>query len=315
MRRAIDTAAISIMTGLCFIWGLQQIAIKAIALSVSPLLQVALRSAIAAVIVLIVSRVFMREPWLRGVWKGAILVAVLFAAEFYFVAEGLRYTSAAHMAVFLYTAPIFAAFGLHLAIKHERLTSVQWSGVVIAFLGITVTFLGPTLATAASMANQAGMLGDFFGLCAGAAWGFTTVTVRASRLSDAPAIQTLFYQLAGGGLFLLPLAAFTGQNTFQPTMFAIGSVAFQTIVVSVVSYLTWFWMLKHYLASRLGILSFMTPMFGVALGALLLNEHIGGWFAVGSMITLVGMLVVNAHGLLRTMGRLRRNIEPTQPSQ
>lgn len=37
----------------------------------------------------------------------------LFGLEFLLVGEGMRHTSASHMVVFLYTAPIFAALGLH----------------------------------------------------------------------------------------------------------------------------------------------------------------------------------------------------------
>ena len=39
-----------------------------------------------------------------------------------------------------------------------------------------------------------------------AAWGLTTVLIRSSRLSDAPATQTLLYQLAGAFVLLLPLS-------------------------------------------------------------------------------------------------------------
>jgi len=55
-----------------------------------------------------------------SLWPG-LTVGVLFALEFLLVAEGLRHTSASHMVVFLYTAPIFAALGLHWRLPAERL--------------------------------------------------------------------------------------------------------------------------------------------------------------------------------------------------
>jgi hypothetical protein len=43
-------------------------------------------------------------------------------------------------------------------------------------------------------------------------------------------------------------------------------------VVSFASYLTWFWLLRRYLATGLSVFSFMTPLFGVAFGVLVLGE-------------------------------------------
>ena len=48
-------------------------------------------------------------------------VITLFSLEYLSVGEGLRYTSASHSVVFLYTAPIFAAIGLHWKLPEERL--------------------------------------------------------------------------------------------------------------------------------------------------------------------------------------------------
>ena len=50
-RRALDGQVIALMTGLCAIWGFQQVAIKAGAVDMAPMLQLGVRSAIAAVLV------------------------------------------------------------------------------------------------------------------------------------------------------------------------------------------------------------------------------------------------------------------------
>ena len=70
------------------------------------------------------------------------------------------------MSVFLYTAPVFAALGLHWLLPEERLTPLQWLGVAIAFAGIAVAFLGKGGQQAAS--NM--LLGDAMGLMAGLLW-------------------------------------------------------------------------------------------------------------------------------------------------
>ena len=44
------------------------------------------------------------------------------------------------MVVFLYTAPIFAALGLHWWLPVERLAPLQWAGIALAFTGIGGVF-------------------------------------------------------------------------------------------------------------------------------------------------------------------------------
>ncbi len=290
MRKSVDGAATAVMVLLCLIWGAQQVAIKAVAGDIAPIMQVAVRSGVAALLVWLIGKWIMREVWLPNVWcRSGLVVGVLFAAEFLLVAQGLRWTSASHMAVFLYTAPLFAAIGLHLRLPEERLGAMQWLGMSLAFAGIAITFLMPR----DGGATQPAITDSLLGLGAGAAWGFTTVAVRTSRLSEAPATQTLFYQLAGAFLLLLPLSLLLGQNAVTFSTQALASLIFQTVIVSVASYLIWFWMLRRYLAARLGVLAFMSPLFGVLMGYLWLGEQTSYGFLLGASLTIVGLLVVN----------------------
>ena len=294
-RKPVDIAATTVMVALCLTWGAQQVAIKAIAGAVDPLMQVALRSAVAAGFVWVFGRVITRDSWLPHLWcRSGIIVGLLFAAEFLCIAHGLRWTTASHMAVFLYTAPLFAAVGLHVRLPEERLGVRQWMGVGIAFAGIAVTFLAGGNDNTSQTAFTQGLLGDAMGLLAGAAWGLTTVTVRSSKLSDAPASQTLYYQLVGAALVLLPLAMLDGKDSFSAFNGIVWtSMIFQTLAVSFVSYLIWFWMLRRYLAARLGIMAFMTPLFGVLLGVWLLDEAVSDGFIAGAVLSLAGLLMVN----------------------
>lgn len=293
MRQAIDRQAAFILLLLCFIWGSQQVLIKAVNQDIDPLLQVALRSGIAALLVWLYSRLFTHERWLQGVaWQAGLAAGVLFTLEFYFLAEGLREGNASHMAVFLYTAPLFAALGLHWFIKEERLSFKQWLGVGCSFLGIVVIFLWPSV-TDGSLNLTATFKSDLYGLGAGLAWGATTVVVRTSRLSEAPPAQTLFYQLAWAFVLLTPFAYLGGTAYFHGTAMVWGSLLFQGIVVSFITYLTWFWLLRRYLASRLGMMSLLTPIFGVWMGAWLLDEQLEHSFIAGAGLVLLGLLIVN----------------------
>lgn len=305
-RKPLDGFASSVMVGLCIIWGVQQVAIKSAAADITPLLQVALRSGMAGLAVMILMLIRQRKiPFSAQTLRPGLLVGLLFSVEFMFVAEGLRFTTAAHMAVFLYTAPIFAALGLHFQVPEERLSRLQWSGVGITFLGVIVAFLFGGNNSAAPQASNM-LLGDFFGLLAGAFWGMTTIVVRRSALSSGSATMTLFYQLAGAFVLLGAMALLTGQTQFRLTPVSVSSMVFQTVIVTFGSYLAWFSLMRRYQASRLGILSFMTPVFGIIAGVVFLHEPLRINFIAGALLIMLGILTVSAEGMLRQWIAKRR---------
>lgn len=292
----LDLRAAGTMTALCLLWSLQQISLKAVADEVSPMLMVALRSSVALALLAVLMR-RRGERLHRRHWGPGAVAGGLFALEFLLVSEALRLTHASHVVVFLYTAPVFAALGLQWRLPAERLAALQWAGIALAFAGIAVAFLGRGPGGDADATPQV-LLGDAMALAAGAAWGATTVAIRCSVLSSAPATETLAYQLFAAFALLLPAAWLTGQWHFEPTPAAWAHFGFQSVVISFASFLTWFWLLRRYLASRLGVFSFLTPLFGVLLGMGLLGERLEPAFAFGSALVLAGIGLVSGHAAL-----------------
>lgn len=308
-RRAPDSFAILTMIALCAIWGFQQVAIKSTNAALPPIFQAGLRSAMAAILVWGWARV-RGTPLFRddGTLGAGLLAGVLFASEFVCIFLGLTLTSASRMAVFLYTAPCFTALGLHWFVDGERMRRTQWAGIVVAFAGMALAFAdGFTRAHAAThIASQgsalAGVMGDALGVLGGIAWAATTVVVRGSRLAQTSASKTLFYQLAVSAVVLLALAVGLGQVKVETvTPIAIISLGYQAVVVAFVSYLIWFWLLTRYIASRLSVFSFLTPLFGVTFGVLLLGESFSLRFLLAALMVLTGIALVNAPGRRRTV--------------
>ncbi|GHA96952.1 hypothetical protein GCM10007159_18370 [Modicisalibacter luteus] len=279
-----------LMTLFCLALGFQQVAIKAVAADVSPLAQIALRSLVAAV--LVGGLVCWRGIGLADLraWLGpGLLVGLGFTAEFAFVALGLNYTLASHMSVFLYTAPVFAALGLHFLVPGEQLDRRQWWGIALAFVGMVIA-MAPTT----DHANAAAIvLGDVLGLLAGLSWAATTLVLRRSSLSEAPAEQALCYQLSVAALLLMPAAIWAGDvGTMQVSRLALASLSFQALVISFGALLLWFSLLRRYWASQLGVFSFLSPVFGVLFGAVLLNEPLTANFMIGGGVILSGIVLV-----------------------
>lgn len=300
VRRPLDSMAIGLMVVLCASWGLQQVVIKVTAPLMGAVLQAGVRSTVAALLV------FGFATWRRtplwqsdGTLRAGLLAGLLFGAEFLCIFVGLGHTTASRMAVFLYTAPIFTALGLHFTVAGERLRGGQWLGVMAAFCGMVLAFadgMAPTSTTSAT-SHSSTLLGDALGVLAGALWAATTIVVRASKLASAPASKTLLYQLAVSAVLLLVLALMAGQhNGVRINGFVLASLFYQSVLIAFASYLAWFWLLRQYLASRLSVFSFLTPLFGVAFGVLLMNDVVGVRFAVAAVLVLGGIVLVNRRG-------------------
>lgn len=292
-RRHLDFFAVSILLMLCLGWGFQQIAIKLAADDIVPTLQIGLRSAFAATVLFLL---MLRSEGLQvfgdGTLKAGLIAGFMFALEFLFVGEGLAHTSASHMVVFLYTSPIFTALGMHFVHPDERLSRIQWSGIALAFVGVCIAFLGPGNAEGTSL------LGDALALAAGAIWGFTTVVIRGSKLSEAPAVKTLFYQMAMAALMLIGAAFLMGNGDMNWTPETTVNMAFQAVFIAIGSYLTWFWLLRRYLASRMATFVFITPLLGVLFGVLILDEVLTASFVTGGLMVILGIFLVSAKDLL-----------------
>ncbi len=278
-----------LMLMLCVIWGIQQPAMKIIAADVTPIMQLAIRFGGAAVFfgLLLMVREG-RGAFSDGTLRSGLLLGLLFSFEFFLVGVAIAHTTAAHTVVFLYTSPIFTALGLRF-LPEERLSTAQWTGIGVAFSGIVVAFLGYSNRPVAELIK-----GDAVAVCAGAVWGLTNVVLRRGRVGGAATVKTVFYQVGMAAVLIGGFAAITGQTAVVISRATVLSLLFQTLIISISSYLIWFWLLRHYLTSRLMLMTLLTPLFGVVFGVMLLHDPIEWRFAVGAALVLSGVLIVNA---------------------
>jgi len=293
-RRPLDPFAATAMVLLSAMWGFQQVAVKLAAHGISLVMQGAMRSAIAFVLLLAWAalrriRLFERDGTL---WPG-LAAGILFGSEFAMIYAGLAHTTASRMVVFLYLAPCLTALGLARFVPGETLSPLQWAGVVLAFSGIVVAFGDGFLAQ-----GRETLVGDALGVAAAFGWAATTVLIRATRLARASASKTLAWQLGVSAVLMLAISRAMGEpGVIAMTPLATASLAYQSVVVAFASYLMWFWLLTRYLASRLAVFSFAAPLFGVVFGHLVLGDALTPTFVAAALLVGAGIALVN----LRTL--------------
>jgi drug/metabolite transporter (DMT)-like permease len=295
----LDALALTVVLACCATWGVAQVAAKVTLSEVPPLLQSGLRSLGAALLLLAWSRARRLQlgrpadaPPGRSPTRGpGLLAGLLFALEFGCIFVGLQYTTASRMVVFLYLAPFVVALGMPLIARNERLSAGQTAGLVLAFGGVVWAFAEGFTRPAAGPLQW---LGDALGIAGALLWGLTTLLVRGTQLASALPEKTLMYQLLVSGLALTAASVVSSEIWPQSLSLKVSLLMlFQVGVVTFGSYLAWFWLVRHYPATRVSAFTLLTPLFGLLAGVLLLGDPLTARLLVALATVCAGIALVN----------------------
>jgi drug/metabolite transporter (DMT)-like permease len=209
------------------------------------------------------------------------------------------------MVVFVYLAPFVVALGMPLIARHERLDLLQCVGLVAAFGGVAWAFAEGFQQPSV---GELQWVGDALGVAGAVFWGATTLVIRATRLSQAPAEKTLLYQLAVSGV-ALGLASWLSGEPWPTQLTAIPATAlvFQVVIVCFASYLVWFWLIRHYPATQLSAFTLLTPLFGLLAGVALMGDPL-------TLRLIVALVAVSTGIALVHRGGTAARVSPTRQS-
>ena len=159
-------------------------------------------------------------------------------------------------------------------------------GLALGFGGVVGVMLARN-GTAGARPSEVGLA--FIGVASNVA--STVLFKRARGSTDLMAINTI--QLLGAGLVLVPVAALAyGMPRVVLTSELTWSFVYLVAVLSVGASMLWFWLLSRGAASRVSAFYFLTPIFGLLFGAVLLGESVGLGDAIGLVAVAVGIVLV-----------------------
>jgi drug/metabolite transporter (DMT)-like permease len=257
---------------LSLLWGGNMVSIKICVQGVPPILAAAIRSIVSSALLWIYAKACKEDVFLEGndVKHGAA-IGFLFGAEFLLIYWGATFTDVSRAIIFLYTQPLWVALAAHYLLSNDSLRWKKSVGLVMAFAGLVMVFgsksrtLGPYH-----------VIGDLMEVAAGILWAATTIYIKRF-IADRPIthFQTLFAQL----LYSIPLLAagaflFEWGVEIRPTAPVLWAMFYQAVIVAFASYLAWFWLIHKYQVSLISAFTFLTPLFGVCLSALILGEDL-----------------------------------------
>jgi drug/metabolite transporter (DMT)-like permease len=184
--------------------------------------------------------------------------------------------------------PFVVALGAHFLIPGERMTVLGFFGLALAFVGVIIVFSDKL-----SLPGPEALFGDLLCLIAAVLWGATTIVIKTTRLRTTIPEKVLLYQLVVAAAILLPVSPAFGPLIRDITPAVVAAFSFQVLFIVSVTFLVWFWLIRHYPASRLTSFTFLTPVFGVMFGGLLLGEPVGWRLIVALGLVAVGIYLVN----------------------
>jgi drug/metabolite transporter (DMT)-like permease len=268
-------------------FGLNQVVVKVSTGGFQPVFMAALRSAGAAVVLLIWMRargVSVRLP--RASIVGGVIAGVLFAVEFQFLFIALDMTTVSRASIIFYSMPVWLAVAVHILLPSERLSGIRLVGLGLAMGGVA-------LALVDRESGQSSLAGDVLALLAAFCWAGIALCVRITPLSEVPAEQQLLWQLLISAPVLLMMALFFGELVRDLTVLHVAGLIYQILAIATFGFLAWFWMMKIYPAASVASFSFLSPVFSVLLGWVLLGEEIVMTIWLALAMVAAGLLLIN----------------------
>ena len=222
----------------------------------------------------------------RAALTGGIVAGLFFTFEFMCLFTALDLTTVSRTSIIFYSMPVWLALFAHVLLPGERLSGLRALGLGLAMLGVALAVLDRS-------SGQASLLGDLLALGAALSWAGIVLCVRVTPLSEVPTEQQLIWQLIVSGPLLLLASPFFGGFIRELEVIHIAGMLFQIIAVASFGFLIWFALMKMYPASSVASFSFLSPVFAVILGGVLLDEQIGLqiWLALGLVSS--GIFLIN----------------------
>lgn len=276
-RRPVAYGALVVLLGA--LWGSSYMFITLGLGSFSPVALIALRMTIAALVLWVIAP---KGIGVRGFFSARLILISLLniSIPFVLITYGQSLLPSATVSVLSSTTPLFVIlFALLLGI--ERIGAGQVAGGVVAFGGVVLI-----LADGASMPP---LLPSALVLLASALYASGNLIVaRYFRSWDAR--ELAWSQSAWSAVMLAPLLLF--QEWRAPSPVSILSVVWLGVVGSAITYVLYFRLIRTVGSSRTASNTFIQPVVGVLLGALILHESITAQLLLGAGLVVGGMVLM-----------------------
>ncbi len=268
-------------------WGGQPVAIKAgLDEGVGPLRLSAIRMALGGAVILlyaIVTRTPVRP--IRDELRPLIGLGALFVVQTYLMYAGGDMTSSGHASVLIFSFPLWTALFGHFFIPGDRMSIRRTGGLLIAYGGVVVVFIGGLRAPGSTIQ------GDMMMLASAMMLGGRQVYLAFFSQRIHPARLLLTQSVAAVLIFGALGLTLESSGPIWTTDFVI-ALAHQGIVIGGLGFIGNLWLISRYLPSQVAATMLFAPICGVVFSWLLLGEALGYEVLIGVALLVGGSAIV-----------------------
>lgn len=268
-------------------WGSSYLFIKVLVDAVSPAVMVAVRFALgASVLGAILAARHGRLPARGKIWFHLCVMSLFVnITPFLLIAWGSRHTDSALAAVLNGTTPLFTLVFAAAVFRSETFSVARIAGVVLGFAGVIAltdgVFSSPGSATG---------LGELALLISSVCYGFGFAYAR--RFITGDPLSNVTAQLMIGTVVTIPIALATGWvRTEHLNPLNIGAWIILGVFGTGVAYLFYYSLISQIGATRASLVTYITPVVGLILGWIVLEENLGWAGVLGMVLIIAGVAV------------------------
>jgi len=287
---------VSVYVMLCFIWGSTWLTIRVGLESLTPIYSAGIRFSLASIFIIIL----MKFKGVRLQWDKLSIKLYLIMGFFSFVIPfGLVYWAQQFVpsgisSVLFAVYPFFVAIFSYISISKESVDRFKIIGIMFGFLGIVIIFsdsFGDDITDY--------LLGMIAIVLSGIMQASIAVTIKKYGHHLHPLAMNFIPMLIAGILMLIIGLAFENTSSNVYGRDAILSILYLAFFGSVITFTSYYWLLKKINLVILSLIAFITPIVALILGYFLYDEQLSTRHFIGSSFVLFGVLAANLGNLFK----------------
>ena len=280
---------------ICLIWGSTWLAIRFGLGSLTPLISAGLRFLLASLFVYGMMRIknISLQTDTLSIKLYAVLSLFSFTIPFGLVYWAEQYIPSGLASIVFAVMPFFVIIYSMIAFKKDSVTFNQIFGSILGFSGIVIIF-----SENLSLDLSQHLLGIIAVLISASMQGAIGVTIKKYGQHLNPLSMNFLPLFFAGIILIIVSILFENSSGWIFDFNAFASIIFLAFFGTLVTFTTYYWLLKRMNVVLLSISSFITPIIAVILGWLIMNENFSFRTLVGSSLVLIGILFANFRGLM-----------------
>lgn len=239
-----------------------------------------------------------REDYGTFAWLAFIGVASYYPIQ----TLGVNWTITIHTALIMATSPILTAI-MAVFINKERMGKYTIVGIIVAFTGVSMIIASGDSSVASANPNM--LYGDLILMINSLTWAYFTIKGGEIMKKYLPFV-TMAYIFIIGTLMIIPFAVLYNvycepvsiTKAFTSGYELIGIFLYLGGLCSVYSYFFWYKAVKEIGPVKTSVFMYLNPLFAMIMGISVLGEQVNIYSALGGLLVLVGVYIVNKSKVL-----------------